>query len=159
MSTFQRCPQEVVDLANAILTEFDSHKPLLDARVKIDFVFAYPRYDDHGNAVGDALRLHGTKAAGIARILPLKQRAMGRGDCEVSLDGEWWRTASEKEQRALLDHELHHFKVRQETNGRVIQDDLGRPRLQMRPHDYDFGWFAIVAERHGISAWNGNRPR
>lgn len=28
-------------------------------------------------------------------------------------------------------------------------DDLGRPKLKMRKHDVEIGWFKIIAERHG----------
>lgn len=77
---------------------------------------------------------------------------LGRGDAEISLDGDWWRTASEEERRALLDHELHHIAPELNQNSQPITDDIGRPKIHMRKHDFQFGWFTIIAERHGLAS-------
>lgn len=138
MATYNRCPPSVTEMANAILCDFETHKPLLDAKVRIDFIFAYA---DEGKA---AIRHQGQAALGLCRRLPPKQRAMGRGDAEITLDAAWWELASMAERRALLDHELHHIQVKE---GK--RDDLGRPVLTLRKHDVQIGWFAIIAERHG----------
>jgi len=152
MPTYERCSRSVNDLAYEILTEFESHKPLLDVKIKIDFVFASPDLDDDGQQVNEALKKNGRKALGIARKIPLKDRALGRGDVEVALDAPWWEEATVKQKAALLDHELHHFEPKQK-DGAFVFDDLGRPIIQMRKHDFEFGWFKIIAERHG-----GNSP-
>ncbi len=149
MPTFQKCDESVHQMAREILCEFPSHKPLLDARLKIDFVFAFGDRDEQGNVTGDALKLRGQKCLGVARKIKLKDRVLGRGDVEVSLDGDWWADASVEDQRALLDHELHHFVVETDSNGKAITDDITRPKVSMRKHDFEFGWFAIIAERHG----------
>lgn len=149
MPTFQKCPQSVRDLANDILCQFETHKPLLDARVTVDYVFAYSDKDEvTGEPTGNALSKNGCKALGICRKIPLKDRALGRSDAEIALDGDWWEEATEDEQRALLDHELHHLAVKIDKRG-LVRDDLGRPVIQMRKHDYEFGWFKVVAARHG----------
>lgn len=148
MPTFQRCPKEVTDMANGLLVEYESHAPLLDAHAKIDLVFAFCDRDDGGNPTNNALTKNGIKALGITRKMPLKDRALGRGDAEIALDGDWWKEASEKEQKALLDHELHHLSVKIDKRG-IVRDDLNRPIIQLRKHDYEFGWFKIIAERHG----------
>ncbi|HEU4344049.1 MAG TPA: putative metallopeptidase [Candidatus Binatia bacterium] len=159
MPTFQRCPKAVSDLANEILCEFESHKPLLDAKVRIDFVFAYPDYDEEDKPKNDALKLHGVRALGIAKKIALKERALGRGDAEIALDGEWWEEASEEEQKALLDHELHHIQVSTKSDGVAITDDLHRPKITLRKHDYQFGWFKVIAERHGKNAQEVKQAR
>lgn len=146
MSTYQQADKEIYDLAEEILSEFPTHKPIVDAGVKIDIVVAYGTQDENGEIMSNALNHHGNKALGICRILKLKDRAMGRGDAEISLDGDWWRTADIYEQRALLDHELHHIAIK---GDEPETDDLGRPKLRLRKHDTDIGWFGIVAERHG----------
>lgn len=149
MATFQRCPQTVNDMANEILCEFETHKPLLDARVTIDFVFAFADIDEQTNQpIGNALSKNGVKAIGLCRKIALKDRAMGRADAEISLDGQWWEQASDAERRALLDHELHHIATKTDKRG-LVKDDLGRPVLQLRKHDYEFGWFKAIAARHG----------
>ena len=149
MATFQKAPQSVVDLANSILCEYESHKPLLDAKVRIDYVFAFGERDEKtGALVSDALKHHGVRAFGIARKLGLKDRAMNRGDAEISLDADWWEEANDRQRRALLDHELHHLAVKIDKRG-IVRDDLGRPMIKLRNHDVDFGWFRVIAERHG----------
>lgn len=149
MPTFQRCPLTVNDMANELLCEFETHKPLLDARVTIDFVFAFADIDEQTQQpIGNALSKNGCKALGICRKMPIKDRAMGRADAEIALDGQWWESATREEQRALLDHELHHIALKTDKRG-LVRDDLGRPVIQLRKHDYEFGWFATIAARHG----------
>lgn len=112
--------------------------------VKIDFVFARGDRDDvSGELLNDALKKNGVKALGITRKIGLKDRALGRGDAEIAIDGDWWDDASEEEQRALLDHELTHLVPTGDC------DDLRRPIIKLRPHDHEFGWFREVAARHG----------
>ena len=149
MPTYKKCPKEVTDLALTILCEFETHKPLLDAKVRVDFMFAMPDLGEDGQPLNDAIPFRGQKALGLTRILGLKERAKGNGDAEVLLDGWWWNDASEAEQRALLDHELHHIAVKIDKRG-LKRDDLGRPVLQLRKHSVQFGWFKEVAERHGV---------
>lgn len=149
MPTFQKCDPSVREMANAILCQYPDYEPLLDAKVTIDFVFAFADEDDAGNKVGNALSKNGCKALGICRKLPLKDRAMGRADAEISLDGDWWNKSIEEEQRALLDHELYHIQVKLDKRG-LVRDDLQRPVLKMRAHDYEFGWFNAIAARHGL---------
>lgn len=151
MPTYKKSPQTVKDMAKSILEQFESHHPIRDAGVRVDILMAYPEYDEEtGEPLNDALKHQGQKALGICRIVNLKDRTKGLGDAEILLDGHWWdNTASEEQQRALLDHELHHLAVKKK--GEEIQkDDLGRPKLRMRKHDYQFGWFTTIAERHGI---------
>lgn len=149
MSTFQKCNGEVRKMAAEILNEFESHKPLLDAKVIIDYVFAYGERDDDGKLVSDALTHNGVKALGITRKMPLKERVMGRGDAEITLDADYWNgTANEEMQRALLDHELHHIALKVK-KGQMLYDAHGRPELKLRKHDVTVGWFATIAARHG----------
>jgi Putative phage metallopeptidase len=153
MPTFKKRDKTVHDMADAILHKYESHLPLLDTKCRIDFVFAYAdRDEDSGEKLNDALKWHGRKALGVARIIPLKERALGRGDAEVALDGDWWsEDATEEQKDALLDHEMHHLSVK--TTKKVIQfDDLGRPVLKMRKHDVEVGWFAMIADRHGAAS-------
>lgn len=148
--SFEKVGEDVLEMASAILVEYESHKPLLDSRVRIDILFAVPAIDDKtGEYVGDAIKHRGVKASGQARIIGLKDRAAGRGDAEVLIDKEWWEKATRKQQLALLDHELHHFAVKENASGTAVRDDLNRPKLVLREHDLDVGWFAIIAERHG----------
>jgi hypothetical protein len=143
MPTFKRADESVSDLACGVLEKFETHAPIIDAELKIDYVFAFPDYNEAGEPKNNALSKNGQKALGICRIVPLKDRALGRADAEISIDGHWWEDASKQERAALLDHELHHIHVLQD------RDDLGRPKLKLRKHDFEFGWFAVVAARNG----------
>jgi hypothetical protein len=153
MATFQRCPKEIDELKNELLCKFPEHKPLLDARVTVDMVFAYGKRDEKTDKLKSfAMVRNGNRVLGMARKISLKQRALGRGDAEIALDADWWKEATEPQRASLLDHELHHLGVSLTKSFAVNRDDLGRPKLYLRPHDYDFGWFAIIAKRHGSSA-------
>jgi len=136
-------------MARELLFEFETHQPIVQAGVTIDFVFAFADIDEQTQEpVGNALSKNGIKALGLCRKIPLKDRAMGRADVEISLDGQWWEEATHAERRALLDHELHHVAIKTDKRG-LVRDDLGRPVIQLRKHDYEFGWFKCVAARHG----------
>lgn len=143
MPTFKKCDPTVREMAVALMNEIEPHKPLLD--VKLDLMFAFPDFDDEtGEPINDALKWNGVPALGVAKIINLKDRAKGLGDAEICLDGFWWENHDEGEQRALLDHELTHLILTKKT------DDLGRPKLKLKKHDVTFGWFASVAQRHGV---------
>jgi hypothetical protein len=147
MATFERAPKSVEHMAKSLLQEFGSHADLHNCGAVIDFVFARAEVDDDGNVKGYALTKNGIRALGVARKLPLKDRAMGWGDAEISIDADWWDGANEAQQRALLDHELHHLYPKMDKRG-VVVDDLGHPVIKLRQHDHGFGWFNIIAERH-----------
>lgn len=153
MPTFERCDKSVEELAKEILGKYDTHKPLLVAEVKIDFVFAYcDKNEKTGAPLNDALTKNGIRALGITRKLPLKDRVLGRGDAEVALDGDYWREVGPEVQTALLDHELHHIALKTDKHGNIQYDDAGRPQLNLRKHDVEVGWFKVVAERNGIAS-------
>ena len=152
MSTYQKCPPEVRELAEEMMKEFLSYKELLEAKVKIDFLFAYAEVGEDGESKGDAITKHGIRALGLTRKIGIKDRVMGRGDAEVLLDGDWWEEATPGRRRALLDHELHHLEAVKDDDGVVIRDDLKRPKLRLRKHDVEVGWFAVVAGRHGSNS-------
>jgi Putative phage metallopeptidase len=152
MPTFERCDKSVETLAKDLLGKFDTHKPVLALDVKIDFVFAYADVTDQGKILNDALTKGGIKALGITRAIGLKDRALGRGDAEIAIDGDWWKLATEDQQAALLDHELHHLAVKSDRAGNAQYDDLGRPQIKLRKHDIEVGWFRCIAERHGAAS-------
>jgi Putative phage metallopeptidase len=139
-------------MAEVILGEFLSYKPIVEAKVEIDYMFAFAEVGEDGESRGHALTKHGIRALGITRKIGIKDRVMGRGDAEVCIDGDWWGEATPARRRALLDHELHHLEVKLDEDGVVIRDDLKRPKLKLRKHDVEVGWFALVAGRHGSNS-------
>lgn len=85
---------------------------------------------------------------GKIKVMSLKDRAAGRADAELLLDGDRWPTFADEEQAAIIDHELTHLELCIGDDG-LRRDDLDRPKLRVRKHDHQFGWFDAVARRHG----------
>ena len=142
---YEQCGPAVPRLALPIITE--NHASLLHAGVVVEYVFARSSLDDNGDPVTrDPLKLHGVPAYAIARVIKGKDRALGRGDVEICIDQRKWEEMPERRQKALLDHELTHFEL---AEGR---DEYDRPKIKMRPHDRDYGWFDCVARRHGADS-------
>lgn len=152
MPTFQKADRDVRQLAEDLIGRYDTHKPLAELQVKIDIVMAFADEDEKGNLTNDALKQHGVKALALTRKIGLKDRALGRGDAEIALDGNFWAQASAEEQAAVLDHELHHISVQCDKSGNPQFDDLRRPKIKLRKHDVRVGWFKIIAERHGAAS-------
>jgi hypothetical protein len=96
------------------------------------------------------LKHGGYWAAATMRITPLKDRALGIADAQIVIDRACWAKYSARQRNALVDHELTHLtrKIDKET-GEMVTDALDRPKLILRKHDHQFGWFDEVAQRHG----------
>jgi hypothetical protein len=152
MPTYQKANKSVHQLAAQLIGRYPDHKPLEAVEIKLDLVFAFADTDEKGRPLNDALTKNGIKALGITRAVPLKDRALDRGDAEIALDGDWWKTASGDEQAALLDHELHHISLKTDKNGNIKYDDLNRPLIKLRKHEIEIGWFKCIAERHGSAS-------
>jgi hypothetical protein len=148
---FQRAPGEVDKIASRIISKW--HKELKEVKAKVDFCFCRAPTDEAGEPRGPALTKDGNPVAGIARVCSLKERAMGRADCEVSIDADGWDDWTPEQRDALIDHELHHFEPAKNPAGVYKRDDLGRPVLGMRKHDYTLGLFAVIAARHGAASF------
>jgi Putative phage metallopeptidase len=145
--TYHRADQDVLEMAQDLIKQFHPH--LLEPRpVKIDILMVLGATDENGNRSGTAITHGGYPCLGLARIVNLKDRAKGCGDAEILLDGDHWAEMAETQQRALLDHELHHFALKRDVHNVPQSDDYSRPCLRIRKHDYDFGWFTIIAKRH-----------
>jgi hypothetical protein len=96
---------------------------------------------------GPALKHQGYGALAVIRVLNLKLRTLGLGDAEIVVDGYQWDELSRGRRVAVIDHELTHLEPI-ERGGVVQRDDLMRPKLRLRLHDYQVGGFLEVAKRH-----------
>lgn len=150
MPTYLRCDSETKEIAQRVIDADEELTHLREANVRIDLVFAMCDRDENDATIrlNDAITHQGHKALGLASIRNLKQRTLMGHDGEILLDNDWWETAGERQREALLHHELYHFLVKKQ-DGLVCTDDLGRPMLKMRKHDFEFGWFARTAARYG----------
>ena len=152
MPKYQLADPDTKELANDLLFRFAKHgnyQEIIDNRVKLDILFAYGERDEDGNLLQCALKHHGIEVDGICSVVNLKNRAAGRGDVEILLDADKWDVMGDAAREALLDHELYHIDFKRDKDGSVQLDDLGRPCIKMRAHDFEVGWFAAIAARHG----------
>lgn len=146
-SIYSKAPEEVISKAKGLIEK--NHFDLHNNNVRIDFIFTNSTVNDDGVPIGSALKHNGYPALGLARVLGPKERLMGRGDCEIVIDADRWPNLKSEQQDALIDHELEHIQPKFTKTGDVVTDDLDRPKLKMRKHDHQFGWFDSVARRHG----------
>lgn len=148
-ATFEKASREVRDMLKELLDSWEVHEPLVSTNVTFDVLMAFAERDEEtGEKVGPALMHQGYPANGIAKITGLEDRAKGLADCSITLDGDAWADMSTLQQKALLDHEIMHFAVKIK-DGAVVHDSHGRPKLRMRKHSYQFGWFTAIAEKYG----------
>ncbi len=141
---FTKADREVQDLAKEIITEHCEE--LAAVGVTIDILMAYAPENDAGEKTGPALKLHGYPCGGIVSVNSLKNRVIGSSDALILLDGDAWPDMEPERQKALLHHEIHHITVARDTEGAVINDTHGRPKLKMRLHDVEVGWFTHIAK-------------
>ena len=106
-----------------------------------------------------AVKLHGYPCAATVRITPYKQRVQGIEDAVVTLDARLWHDLSDERKAALIDHELQHLEVAFDKDSFAKIDDLGRPKLKMRLHDVQAGWFLDIARRHGEHSFEVEQAR
>jgi hypothetical protein len=138
MKTYSQAP----DVSDHLDRMLSAHHEELDG-VSIATLFVY---DEESSL--PVLKHHGYPAGAVARITPLRERALGLADCSIVVDRAVWQTLSARQRDALIDHELTHFERAEDEDGVVLADSLSRPKLQMRQHDHQFGWCDEVAARH-----------
>lgn len=123
------------------------HGPLDKAKVRVAMLMA--RNDD-----GQPVKLHGYTCAATVKINSYKDRVEGKADATIVVDEHAWDDMTIEERLALLDHELEHLELVPDKDQPDVwqTDDMGRPRLKMRLHDWQLGGFAEIVERHGSNA-------
>ena len=142
MKTYAKAPDAVSKIVTAMIEKY--HPELKIEGVRIDCISAASDDPD-----SPAVTLHGYPCSAIVKILDSKQRAMGRGDAEIVIDEARFKDLKVGQQNALIDHELYHLAVKKNKYGRTKLDEHGRPKLKMRKHDREYGWFDEIAHRHG----------
>ena len=150
MPTYCRATKETAAQVRRVLKQY--HGVLADAGVTCDILMAHAKLDANGDPVGAAVTKGGYPCIGVVKVMPLKDRAAGRADAEIVLDGDRWDELSAEEQDAAIDHELTHLELVVDDSG-LRRDDLDRPNLRIRKHDHQFGWFDCVARRHGTASF------
>jgi hypothetical protein len=139
---FQIADKSVLEILNKII--IDHHIDIDSVGTKIDVVFAFR--DPEGEA--PALTREGGRVFGMTKIISLKDRTKGMGDCEILLDGDAWPSMKETQKTALIDHFLTTLEVKRDKKGEFMYDDLQRPMIKLRPHDSVIRLFHSVASRN-----------
>jgi len=143
MKIFEKCPPEVDELLEEVVSKV--HPRLREAEVTFGCVFA--RNEDEKGNIKPAVKRHGVPASAMIAITSAEDRTRGLEDAKLTIDAHIWNRMKPDERRALLDHELTHIIVDGEET-----DDLGRPKLKSRPHDWEIWGFAEIVQRHGRNA-------
>jgi hypothetical protein len=146
---YDRCPQEVHDRVRRLVELH--HSELLTHGVTFDLMFVGRDAEDEG--ITPVLSCRGVAALAVASIVSAKQRAKGCADVEILIDRDRFNDCTDDQKNALLDHEINHFELVRDKQGAVKYDAELRPNVKIRPHDYDFGWFEVVARRWGRASF------
>lgn len=144
---YSKASEEIVSRASHMLKCF--HPTLVNAGLKIDIITVANEDPDDDSP---ALMHGGYPCDGTIRVINAKERAKGNGDCEMCLDEARYLTMTDAERDALVDHEIYHVELKLNKKGRVVLDEHGRPKLKLRKHDHDFGFFTEIARRHGAAS-------
>lgn len=147
--TYERASDETQRLINRVLIEH--HGELHDAGVRIDALMAC-KIDRETGEQSQALKDRNYPIAAKIQVTSYADRVRGIADAKLTIDAYAWSRLPETRREALIDHELEHLDVVIDKEGQIKRDDLGRPKLKIRPHDFELGWFTAVAERHGEAA-------
>ena len=139
MKQYSAVSDDVIGHVEAIRAKHHIH--LFGVTIGLLFVFS-----DESEQV---LEHEGYRAAAVAKIVGLRERAAGMADALIVFDRYVWSGLSSKAKDALVDHELTHIvPVIKEDTGAPKHDSLGRFKLRMRKHDHQIGWFDDVVNRH-----------
>lgn len=150
MATYRNMTDEVGGLVKDVMRQY--HTDLAERGVTVEVIGAFADTDDAGQPRGPALKHHGWPALATVKINALKDRVAGMSDARITLDGDRWPELNHERQLALIDHELEHLEIVRDSAGGVKLDDAGRPKLTMRPHDFELGGFESVVNRHKRNA-------
>lgn len=120
----------------------DYHKSLGNITIATVICRRTDRHENEKNAI----MTRGQEILAKIAITGLDDRVRGMADAKLTINGFTWDKLNDNQRLALLDHELQHLKAGEGA------DDLGRPSLKMRPHDWEVTGFADVVKRHGESS-------
>lgn len=144
---------------SAASTDLDGHIERMKAEHHADLegvtVSALFVYDDESS--DQVLKHQGYPAAAVVSITPVKQRALGISDAVIVVDRSAWQMMGASQRDALIDHELTHLErviaeATEEEPEHPKTDSIGRPKLTIRRHDHQLGWFDDIARRHGTAS-------
>lgn len=139
---YEKCDGETPQMKMIAAMMEKYHIELANAGVTVECLLA-------SNDRGDAVKLHGLPCFATIKVMSYKDRVAGTADARMVIDLDKWSDLHADERAALVDHELEHLEVvlDKKTN-KLKTDDIGRPRLKCKPHDYEQGGFYSIVRRH-----------
>lgn len=150
MPRYEKAGPDVLAIVESMMTKY--HAPLRDAGVVVDVLMAFPALDDEGEEKdGPVVVVNGYPCEAKVRVINYRDRVKGCGDAEITIDAKNWELLDGEDQDGLVDHELTHLELKMKVVDEkevVSRDDLDRPKLKIRRHDYLLGLFDEVVRRH-----------
>jgi hypothetical protein len=146
--SFEQAGSSVIEVMAKVM--FDHRSDLMAIGVKVSIVFTTKT--DADGVVEPGIMVRGIPAAAKIQITSVVDRARGMADAKILVDRSVWDELDDEERAALIDHELTHLEIREPTAEGDTLDGAGRPRLKIRPHDWEVAGFADVVKRHGRKA-------
>lgn len=138
-ATFHKADESVYAMLAELIKTYRDDLRL--ARAQITLLFAV---STNGRP---AMTHHGFSVLGRVQVNSLQDRAEGKGDATIVFDGDKWPEMSEARRKALMHHELSHID---RWGGKL--DALSRPRLSLRPGDWQNDGFNQVVAIYGNDA-------
>lgn len=151
MPTYDRAN---ADARNLVAERIASgHYPdLVESEATVSAWFAYAKADE------PAVKVNGQPSGATIKPNSAKDRLEGKADASLTIDGEAWKTWDDGRRAAEIDHQLERLAVSRSKVSKsspvayILTDDAGRPKLKLRKHDYQIGYFVAIADRHGAAA-------
>jgi hypothetical protein len=148
VTTYQMAESDVTEMLQNVMVAF--HPELVEADTKVGCLMAE-------NPDGDPVKHGGYPALAAIKVVTLRDRVSKGYDAEMVIDRHEWDQMTDEHREALLDHELSHLvrvpNTKDEREDGELDwkvDDLGRPKLKLRPGDWSAGdGFKAVVARHG----------
>lgn len=147
--TFEKCDLKVDE--NIVVILKLHHKEVAETGATIGAYYAVQEQNESGESPTPAIKVHGYPCLAKIKINSYPERVQGKPDATIFIDKGGWEKMAPGEKDALIDHELQHLQSVREKDKPLIwkRDNIGHPILKIRKHDHQFGWFNVIAERHG----------
>ena len=139
-TTYEKADNTIYNLIQERIEKF--YPDLEKVDLTLDVMVAENDNGDH------PVKVNGYPSPAAIKITPLKARAKGLADVELILDWAAFKSMTRNQQEALIDKELYYLEVQRDKEENIKFDDLGRPKIRLKKHDYQLGWFREIAVRH-----------
>lgn len=136
--------QSVLDMADSLLRRY--YQDLIEAELRIYYLFVAT------DEVKPALTSGGYPVPALIKVNSLKCRVEGKADCTLTIDKNWYDGVDKDKNVAAIDQQLYRITLAQDDEGKYERDDIGRPRVRLRPYDITINGFHEIAKRHRFAS-------